>query len=526
VTSVAFSPDGNQLASASYDTSIILWDVNNPTTPSQLTALSTHSNSVFSVAFSPDGTRLASGSADTSIILLDVSDPTAPSQLATLVGHSNIVTTVAFSPDGNLLASGSDDTSIILWDISGPTAPSQTGKLSGHTNVVTTVAFNPDGKQLASASLDTSIILWNISDTAEPSQTASIIGHSNSIASIAFSPDGKQLASASYDTSIILWDISDPAAPSQIATLMGHSNIVYSVAFHPDGKGLASGSADNSIILWDISDPTAPSQLAILAGHSNIVITVAFNPDGKQLASGSSDQSIILWDVDIPTWIERACQRVGRNFSSAEWEQYFSDVAYRKTCEQWPRHWSFYNTIAKETLLDNNDSNRVQKAMDRVRSEMELDSSIENAAEDSSVVVANIVRERISAAQSDNSQLQEAIELLQQSRTSNLDMGFPYFNFLCLYGSLEGYAAEVLPLCEQAVAMEPISANAREGRGMARALTGDYAGAVEDYQFFIAFGPEQGFSDEYILQREQWLAELQAGTNPFTPELLEMLKPQ
>jgi WD40 repeat protein len=442
------------------------------------------------------------------------------------MGHSNIVTTVAFSPDSKHLASGSADNSIILWDISDPTAPSQIGELSGHTNVVTTVAFSPDGKHLASGSLDTSIILWNISDPAEPFQTATLLGSSNSIASIAFSPDGKHLASGSYDTSIILWEISDSAAPSQIATLMGHSNIVYSVAFNPDGKGLASGSADNSIILWDISDPTAPSQLAILSGHSNIVITVAFSPDGKQLASGSSDQSIILWNVDLQTWIERACQRVGRNFSIAEWEQYFSDVEYRKTCEQWPKHWSFYNTIAKETLLNDNDSNRIQKTIDRVRDEMELDSSIEKAADDSSVVVAKIVRDKISAAQSDNSQLPEAIELLQQSRTSDLDIGFAYFNFLCLYGSLDGYAAQVLPLCEHAVDMEPMSATGREGRGMARAITGDYAGAMEDYRFFIAFGAEQGFSHEYILQREQWLAELEAGTNPFTPELLEMLKPQ
>jgi hypothetical protein len=149
---------------------------------------------------------------------------------------------------------------------------------------------------------------------------------------VAFSPDGKTLASGSLDNTIILWDveirqrIGDP--------LIGHKGTINTLAFNPDGQTLASGSSDNTIILWDVAtrqpigDP--------LTGHTASVLSLAFSPDGKTLASGSADDSIILWDLDPESWLDRACQRVGRNFTVAEWAQYFPNETYRTTCEQWP----------------------------------------------------------------------------------------------------------------------------------------------------------------------------------------------
>ncbi|MEG4984674.1 AAA-like domain-containing protein [Microcoleus sp. BR0-C5] len=279
VRSVAFSPDSKTLASASFDNTIKLWNVE---TQKPIATLRGHSNQVLSVAFSPDGKTLASASRDNTIKLwhLQTQKP-----IATLTDHSDSVWSVAFSPDGKTLASASSDNTIKLWNL-------QTQKpivtLTGHRNSVRSLAFSPDGKTLASASSDKTIKLWNLEI---PQPIATLAEHSNEINSVAFSPDGLTLASASFDNTIKLWNVE---TQKPIATLTGHSNPVYSVAFSPDGLTLASASFDNTIKLWKVQ---TQKPIVTLAGHSNPVINVAFSPDGLTLASASSDNTIKLWHV-------------------------------------------------------------------------------------------------------------------------------------------------------------------------------------------------------------------------------------
>src|SRR5262249_6505336 len=83
------------------------------------TVIQGHTKAVLCVAFSPDGETLASGSVDGTIILWNVTDPRMPAQLSLrpLSGHTDWVTTLAFSSDGKTLASGSADGTIILWNV-------------------------------------------------------------------------------------------------------------------------------------------------------------------------------------------------------------------------------------------------------------------------------------------------------------------------------------------------------------------------------------------------------------------------
>jgi WD40 repeat protein len=295
VWAVRFSPDSRMLASGSADRIIRLWSIQAPMTAPTL--YQGHANGVLAVAFSPDGHTLASASADATLRLWNSFDASAPPVI--LHGHSGPVYSVAFSPDGSTLASASADWLIHLWAM--PPSPAPPRVLAGHDGPVFSVAFNPDGHILASGSADQTVRLW---DLTQPTQPPSVLrGHSAGVFSVAFSPDGYRLASDAItlvpageaDRTIRLWDLRQLTAPSTV--LQGHAAGIYTVAFSPDGHTLASGSEDQTIRLWDLQPPRLP---AILRGHAADVYTVAFSPDGRTLASGSEDQTIRLWHLDTP----------------------------------------------------------------------------------------------------------------------------------------------------------------------------------------------------------------------------------
>jgi Flp pilus assembly protein TadD len=94
------------------------------------------------------------------------------------------------------------------------------------------------------------------------------------------------------------------------------------------------------------------------------------------------------------------------------------------------------------------------------------------------------------------------------------------WNTLCRYGSLHGQAAEVMNACENAVTLAPKNGEFRDSRGIARALTGNTAGAIEDFQAYI----KSSDSDEGKKRRQGWIDALKAGKKPFTKEEIERLR--
>ncbi|MCT7983667.1 WD40 repeat domain-containing protein [Laspinema sp. A4] len=278
VTSVAFSNDGNLIASASKDRTVKLWKRDG----SLYKTLTGHTDSIYSASFSPDSQFVATASHDQTVMLWRVSDGTLVRRFQ---GHTDSVNWVTFSPDGQTLASASDDKTVKLWSLDGALQKT----LRVHTDWVTALAFSPDGRHLVSAGVDHTISVTNL----EENRTQTWKAHDDIVFSLSFSPDGRWFASAGDDNAIKIWKLDGTA----IKTLKGHSGRVTSVNFSPDGMTLASASWDKTIRLWTLKD-TFLKVLAGEVGHKGRVSSISLSPTGKQLASASWDKTVKIWSLD------------------------------------------------------------------------------------------------------------------------------------------------------------------------------------------------------------------------------------
>ena len=270
VNSVAYSPDGETLVSASFR-EIRLWD---PSTQEHKTTFVRQGTQ--SLAYSPDGTTLAVARWQG----VDLLNAETGERKLSVSGHTDSVSALAFSSDGNKLASVSgfgEDTAVRLWN-------TRTGKLlqtlTGHTRSLHSLVFSPDGNTLVGGGRDGAIHVWN-PNTGQNTRTLKEWSDS-----LTYSPDGKKIA-ISQGGNIHLLNANTGGLQQKLS---GHTNGSPSLVFSLDSSTLVSSSWDGTIRFWNVE--TSSLRLTI-EGHFNFR-GAALSPNGKIIAT-ASESSILFW---------------------------------------------------------------------------------------------------------------------------------------------------------------------------------------------------------------------------------------
>jgi WD40 repeat protein len=282
VRTAAFSANGTRVGLASFEGGdpVRLFDT---ATGDSLFNLIGHTGLISTLAFSPDGTGMITASHDGTLILWDLS---SGSKRWVLEGHEGAVTAAAFSADGRRIVSGGSDSNLKFWD---PSRGVLLGTLRGHASQVTSVQFSPDSRRVLSSSADGTIRLW-------PADAVAVqliyTGHEKAITDVAFSPDGARVVSCgSMDGTFQVWD----ASTGQRLCTLNDGYWAGSAEFSRDGQRiLTSGSTPDPVKLWNAK---TGHFLNNLDGSRESISWVRHSLDGKRMAAAGFSRDVFVWDT-------------------------------------------------------------------------------------------------------------------------------------------------------------------------------------------------------------------------------------
>lgn len=296
VYAVAYSPNGDTLCSASFDTTCLLWnhhhredDNDGRQCYNNFNVLQGgHKNAVLDCAWNTND-AIVTCSADKTVQLWDVA---TGQRVRKWKHHDGIVNAVSAVSGRALVASVSDDGSCKLWD----------ARHKQPTSTLTTdypvlaVALN-DTDQVFTAGIENMIHCWDVKMSRK---VYSLKGHTDTITGLSVHPRGTHLLSNSMDQTLRTWDIQ-PYCPGkrQCKTFVGHKHGaergLLKCAWSPNGSLVTCGSADKLVHVWD--EYTA-EELYLLPGHQGCVNAVSFHPrEANILVSGSSDKVIFVGEL-------------------------------------------------------------------------------------------------------------------------------------------------------------------------------------------------------------------------------------
>jgi WD40 repeat protein/basic membrane lipoprotein Med (substrate-binding protein (PBP1-ABC) superfamily)/DNA-binding SARP family transcriptional activator len=252
--------------------------------------LAGHKDRVYDAAYSPDGTQIATASGDGYVRIWDAS---SGELLKTLGDGRRAYKSVAFRPDGTQLAASSNDRLIYVWELPSWQLVRQ---LEGHTTMVQDIAYGNDGSLLASVDRAGVLILWN-TETGQPIRR---MEQMYPLMSVALSPDNSLVAAVAvaYQSQYLVWETStgDLVYDGNLTeTCSGLGQFSGGVSFRPDGKVLVVGDCQGSVSIISMANGET---LHEFGAHTGPVDAVAFSPDGERFVTLGADHHAKLWDAN------------------------------------------------------------------------------------------------------------------------------------------------------------------------------------------------------------------------------------
>jgi|GEM_PF-1021325 len=294
VSSLAYSPDGRYLASASWDFTVKIWDASGG---EPIRVLSGHKYQISTVKFSPDGELVATASCDGTARIWEA----RTGRCVSILTHGNsLVQYCFFASAGKSLVTGTDDGRVLVWDLASRRCIKTVVEPSKGLNAL---ELSPDGRYIVTVGKDSAARLWELSS----GDCVNVYREIEKLCGPAsFSPDGALIASISNEGSIVLWERESGSVKRK---LKAPESSLGSLSFSINGRYLASGASTGSIYIWDMRSGDLS---ATLRESSCQIRCIAFSPDSTHLASGGRDgkkdasrRSIRIWNLK-----HRSCERV------------------------------------------------------------------------------------------------------------------------------------------------------------------------------------------------------------------------
>ncbi|MGB3493868.1 MAG: hypothetical protein WBA57_14155 [Elainellaceae cyanobacterium] len=454
----------------------------------------THDEGVGSVSFSEDSQFLATGSRDGTAKLIKV----ATGEEVTTITHDERVGSVSFSEDSQFLATGSDDGTAKLIKV----ATGEEVTTITHDEWVSSV-FSEDSQFLATGSGDGTAKLIEVATGEEIAEVA----HRRALSSMTFTPDSNYLITASENGTVKLTNISTTSQRAEKICDQLQRNLT------ADEWQRYIGDLET----YRLTCPNASI-------HPSVLEEVGLILQAKQESPSDADR------VKQAQAILKRLQTINPNI-----DLYPHTEAVETNTKIAIQQWQTYNLV--EAGIEDAQDGDLDMAIESFNTAQAQDPNIDlypqtPVLESEPQVIANQlyaqqtvddVRRRIDRFTLDASRASQFLEDLQTAQAADSEVFIPprFWRKICWSISLGNEPEAALEACEAAVSANPSYGGYRDSRALARALTGDVAGAIEDFQAYVDWS---GSPPRRKRQRQDWIDALKAGENPFTEELLEELQ--